>query len=351
MPFVIPTLPDLRRQSRDFIVSKLPGSEVAPPNSRLRVIGDKNAAGAYLNLLYLLWVSQQLMPDTAETEWLDRHANIWLNGRKAATYASGTINVTGTNGTVLPSGTRLAGNGAEYQTTAQITVGTVATPVAVVALTAGAVGNQAADTPLQFTDAVPGIDGGAVVVLLAGGADTENDEDLRARVLDRIRQPPMGGDKNDYVQWALSVPGVTRAWCAPLEMGIGTVTVRFMMDDLRAPTGGFPTVDDVAAVRAYLDTVRPVAVKDFFVSAPIASPINFTISSLTTDNAAVRAAIEASVRKMLLGRAIPGQTIFRSWVDEAISVATGETSHELTFVTTAMASPGHMATFGTISYA
>ena len=84
---------------------------------------------------------------------------------------------------------------------------------------------------------------------LDGGTDEETDEELRARVLRRIRQPPMGGDAYDYVAWALAVPGVTRAWCSPLEMGIGTVTVRFMMDDLRADNDGFPIADDIAVGR------------------------------------------------------------------------------------------------------
>jgi hypothetical protein len=50
-------------------------------------------------------------------------------------------------------------------------------------------------------------------------------------------------------------------------------------------------------------------------------------------------------------RLSPGQTLYRSWVDEAISAAVGEDSHELTFVTTLMPGPGYMARLGTITYA
>ena len=38
----------------------------------------------------------------------------------------------------------------------------------------------------------------------------------------------------------------TRAWCRPLEMGIGTVTVRVMFDELRADDDGFPSYEDLA---------------------------------------------------------------------------------------------------------
>lgn len=165
----------------------------------------------------------------------------------------------------------------------------------------------------------------------------------------------MGGADYDYVAWTKEVPGVTRAWAAPLEMGIGTVTVRFMMDDLRADVDplidGFPLTEDVAIVKSYLDSKRPVAIKDFFVEAPIPQAINLTISGLVTDTSAVRGAIRQSLHDMLDDRAIPGQKVFRSWVDEAISQAVGEDSHELTFTTTNMASNGHLAVLGTITYA
>ena len=42
----------------------------------------------------------------------------------------------------------------------------------------------------------------------------------------------------NYIIWAFSsIPGVTRAWAA-CEIGPGTMTVRFMMDDLRADNRG-----------------------------------------------------------------------------------------------------------------
>ena len=70
---------------------------------------------------------------------------------------------------------------------------------------------------------------------LAAGSDAETDESLRARVLRRIQKPPQGGAGYDYVAWALEVPGVTRAWVYPAEMGLGTVTVRFVRDLEQVP--------------------------------------------------------------------------------------------------------------------
>jgi uncharacterized phage protein gp47/JayE len=183
-----------------------------------------------------------------------------------------------------------------------------------------------------------------------GGTDTETDDQLRGRILKRIQNPPMGGDADDYEQWALAVPGVTRAWCAPLEMGIGTVTIRFMMDQLRASNGGFPLPSDVDTVRAYIDTVRPVAVKDFFVEAPIPYPINLRISYLDLDIASTRAAIEQSLLNEFFIRATPGQFWYRAWSDEGINNAIGVNAYDLVASDVPMPAPGYMAVLGDLTY-
>jgi hypothetical protein len=49
-------------------------------------------------------------------------------------------------------------------------------------------------------------------------------------------------------------------------------------------------------------------------------------------------------------RSKPGQTMHRSWVEEAISRASGEVTHELQFETTPMPAAGYMPVIGTILY-
>ena len=185
---------------------------------------------------------------------------------------------------------------------------------------------------------------------MTGGVDTENDDDLRARILHRIQNPPMGGAVADYVTWALAVPGVTRAWAA-VEQGIGTITVRFLMDELRADDDGWPQPQDVQAVAAYIDKMRPVTVKDCYVLAPIKQFIDVSIANLVPSTMAVAGAIEASIREMLHEMAAPGQTIYAAWVSYAIMNAPGVTSfHLLTTDDYPMPSVGHMAVLGTILY-
>lgn len=351
MPFVLPTLGEIRRITRDNVSAYLPGADAGVPNSNLRAITEADAGNAALLLLYLAQMAREMLPDTAE-DFLDRHADIWLSQpRKAATFAVGTIRLTGLAGIVVPALARFrSAAGVEYQTLADVTLGTGPVDVAAEALTEGTVGNLAQGASLGIVVAQTGLDGVARVAIMTGGTNAESDEDLRARVLDRIKNPPHGGNGNDWRAWALEVPGVTRAWVAPNEMGVGTVSVRVMLDELRADAGGFPTPDDLAAVREHIDPVRPVTVKEWWALSPIAQPHNLKIGNLSAATAATRAAINRELRAAYRERAEPGAVFWRAWADEAISRAIGEEYHTIEATDLVPLSAGHMAVLGTVQY-
>ena len=125
MPWISPTLEQLRATNRSNVQAQLRSGPMIP-NSVLRVMADSNAGLAYLTILYLNWLALQLMPDTAETEWLDRFASIWLTqGRKTATYANAVVTFTGIQYTALAAASLL--NGAvDTSTGANITFATEA---------------------------------------------------------------------------------------------------------------------------------------------------------------------------------------------------------------------------------
>jgi uncharacterized phage protein gp47/JayE len=337
----------------------LPGADATIPNSVLRVMSDAMGALCHLTLQFIDWLSLQLLPDTAEHEWLERHGDIWLvnsdgtTGRKLATLAQGSVTLTGLGGTVVPMSTRLIANtGVEYETRQLTVLQTDAPiPVDVRALDAGFAGNLDPGTIISVSINIPGLDSAATVVAMDGGTDDETDDELRYRVLARIRQPPQGGASHDYVVWALAVPGCTRAWVSPLEMGIGTITVRVLFDDLRADDDGWPHLIDLETVTNYIDTVRPVAVKDFWVLAPIKQRVDVLIRLIDPDNTAIRGAIEANLKDMFFRLASPGQTIFGAWKVQAImNTADVKSVEMLDYSDDVMASPGHMAVLGDIQY-
>ena len=119
----------------------------------------------------------------------------------------------------------------------------------------------------------------------------------------------MGGALHDYEQWAMAVPGVTRAWAAA-EMGPGTITVRFLMDDVYPDNHGLPTAADIVAGQRLHRQKRPVTVKDCYVVAPRPFFYDIAILNLTPDDPTVRADIEASINDMefKMLRSKPGQT-------------------------------------------
>lgn len=358
MPWSTPTLQQVRGLVRDLIHGQLPGSDATIPNSVLRVMADVQAATCFLTLEYVDWLSLQLLPDTATDEWLDRQGDIWLvnadgtTGRKMASEASGLVSFTGQSGSIIPINSQMVAAGNLYQTTAQITVGSGPTTGTVAAITAGTIGNLDPQTTIAFTQTLLGVDQAATVIEMDGGTNPETDDELRARILQRIQNPAMGGDAADYVTWALQVPGVTRAWSYPNEMGIGTMTVRFLMDDLRADNNGWPEPDDILTVTDHIDKMRPVTVKDCWCLAPIQQWLDITIADLNPNTDECKAEIEVAVQSMLFLRAAPGQTIYEAWISAAIMSAPSVISFDLVAPTTdfVMTAPGYMAVLQDIIY-
>ena len=367
MPWETPDLPTVRRRNRDYISSRLKIAMV--PNSITRVVSDAHGGMAHLCLQHQDWLADQLMPDRSETEWLDRHARMWLNnadgtkGRKAPTPASGYAKFTGDEGTVMAVDTELRigtiGTGVLYRTASNAAIGDGPTTVPVIAIDAGSAGNLDPGDSLFIITPIVGVESTATVVEMDGGTDQETDDELRVRVLERIRKPPMGGDADDYVQWALAYPGVTRAWCSPKEMGLGTVTVKFMMDALRASNQGFPELEDVERVQSWIDKLRPVTAIDTFVVSPLREPISFTLVGLEPNDGSTLALIEEAVKEMLLEKAAPAyaldgiaqeaQTIYAAWVSEAVSSVAAVDHFTLVMSDHPMPTKGHLAVLGNIT--
>lgn len=295
------------------------------------------------------YIARQAIPDTAEDDQLQRWANVWGVQRKAAEYAAGNVTLTGTAGATVPLGTVLQRQDGElFATSADVTFSGPTASVAVLAMAAGAAGNTLAGTSVALQQPVAGVQSAAVVAAggIHGGADTEDDDALHARLLDRIRQPPHGGADFDYVKWAREVPGVTRAWVYPREMGAGTVTVRFVRDD---DDDIIPGTAEVAAVYDYIEARRPVTA-ELFVVPPIADPLDLTIQ-LDPDTLAVRAAVQAEVNDLIRREAEPGGTILISRIRESVSTAAGESDNVVTSPTANVThTTGHIAVPGTITF-
>lgn len=327
MPFERPTLADLIAQAQADTEARLPGSDARTRRSNLGVLARVLAGATHGLYGYLDFLARQVFPDTADAEHLDRWGAIWGVTRKAPSFAVGTLDFVGQAGAVIPAGSVLAAGEIEYETDADVTfAGAIASGV-VTALTPGATGNLSTGLTVVFVSPVSGVAASATVAAggLTGGADAESDTALRARLLDRIRQPPQGGAAHDYAAWALEVPDITRAWVYPEELGPGTVTIRVVSDD--AAGGPIPGAPKIAEVQAWIDARRPVTAAPTVV-APVAVPLDLSIQLLPSTQA-IRDAVEAEIADMIRREAVPGGTILLSHLREAISLAAGESDHVL----------------------
>lgn len=329
MTFTRPTLAELIARTEADYESRLPGADARLPASNLNVIARVGSGGLHGLYGFQDWISRQIPFDRADDDVLERWAGIWRIYRKPSAFAVGQLPFTGNDGAVIPAGAEVQrADGASYVTTADATVtGGVATVTATAAI-AGTVGNAAAGTKLRMVSTIGGVSTTLVLGAggMTGGADMEAAADLLARFLARIRRSPHGGAAHDYVQWALEVPGVTRAWVLPSWLGLGTTGVTFVCDD--QTDNIIPNATKVAEVQAHIDAVRPVQ-SETIVFAPTPKPMNPRIPAITPATDATRAAIVAELADLLRREAIPGATILLSHIREAMSLALGEADHIL----------------------
>jgi uncharacterized phage protein gp47/JayE len=212
-------------------------------------------------------------------------------------------------------------------------------------------------TPAGFADTA------TVATPFAGGADAESTTSLRLRTLRAFAEPSFGGNENDWQRAVLAVPGVTRVFSAPATPTPGSVTLYPLFDALhvngipggvnafyRPTTGiGAGDGDQLMVLQAVLGS-RPICAS-VFVTALVPQEINLQISGLLPDTAAIRDSIAGEITRMLFRRASPGLTVSRSWLNEAISRATGEDSHTLVTPAGNVAiASGHIAVLGDVSY-
>lgn len=337
-----PTLPALVQSLREDMLSRVDGDQLRRADAEVYA---RVFAGALHGLYgYADWIARQIIWDTCDDDTLERWASMWLQvPRKPAAAANGTVAFVLATGATVPTGTVLqAFDGVQYTTTAD----SDASSAPVAAVLAGAAGNRAAGQALSLVSPVAGAQTQATASELSGGADIESIDNLRARLIDRVRTPPDGGSATDYEAWALEVPGVTRAWVAPLEQGAGTVVVRFVRDN---DTAIIPDATEVATVLAHINAVRPVTA-ELFVVAPVADPINYQIT-LVPNTLAARMAVEAELRDLHRREAAPGVTLLISHIREAISTASGEADSVLVApAANVVSATGHMPAFGSIAW-
>jgi uncharacterized phage protein gp47/JayE len=323
VPWAIPQPDEIASRAAGVFEEKFLGADARSDNSMMAVIARLTGMSVFDAYLFQARLAQELMVDTA-VDWLDRHALVWGVPRVAAQFARGNVTFAGTDTTVVPGGTTLtAASGASFTTDSAVTLaGGAVAPVT--ASVAGADSNLPAGAVLTLASPIAGLTPQAATVAtggLAGGASIEDPASWKARILSRIRTPPMGGSAADYATWVQQIsPGAFLA-VKPNWVGNGTVGLVVAM-----PGPAVPSAPQLAAIAAYVAPLRPVTAQVVMVAASL-HPVNVSLH-LSPDTTAVRAATLAALALFFSQDAAIGGTIFISRLDDAISSASGEYSHE-----------------------
>jgi len=350
MPFSRPTLPQIIDRVKQDLEAKLTGSSPVLRRSVVAVLARIIAGASHVLHGHLDWLYKQLFPTLADEDNLLQWGSIWAVERKAASFAERDVLFTGAIGAVILPGAELQrSDGIIYAVDVGGTFTGTTLLLKVICETAGSIGNVDTGVLLQFVEPVAGVQNEAPVQASNSidGADQEDIEAYRARVLFRIANTPQGGAAADYIAWALEVAGVTRAFVFPLNTGPGTVGLSFVRDN---DVSIIPDAGEVAEVQAYIDARRPVTV-DFTAFAPTTETVAFDIDLLANDTAEIRAAIEAELTDLFSREASPGGTLLISHIREAISIAAGETDHVLNSPTANVVPTGNaLLVLGTITW-
>ena len=219
----------------------------------------------------------------------------------------------------LLSGTQLVSteNGVTYITLAEVLLNAPVVQANILAVSdqaggggAGAIGNLEAGAIVSFANPLPNVARDAVVdSQVVTGANAEDTEVYRQRIIDRFQKTPQGGAYADYEQWGEEVAGIVNVYPYTSDCP-GQVDV--YVEATPASSGnpdGIPTTAQLEAVLASIEfddaglaSRRPAnALANAF---PIDRlEFNVEVVGLEVDNeASVQASIDTAMTEYFLGR-------------------------------------------------
>lgn len=299
----------------------------------------------FASIAFIISLSQKFMvalfkerfPHLASEEGLLRyHAPVYKVNRAVAAYATGSVTFTGINDSVIPQDSFVVTDeGLRFKTLAQ---GTIAAGQAIVNVQAENVGlayNKAINTSLVLETDIGGVDETATIsTATTGGVDIEGVESWRARILDAAARKSGTGSNSDVKRWISEAVGAVRAQSFGRYPENGKITITHVTLN---PEQIAPSLSDLNTARDYVAArVNDGVIVEILQPAGRAYDLTVRIDPNTAE---VQAAITNSLKEwFMLNSKVSVNTgddddIFTfplSQIREAISIAAGESRHELT---------------------
>lgn len=354
MPWPIPRAQEIFARMAAFLEQKL--SILKPDVDPTAISRSVRSSHGLISLLnrpvaletreihdHIAYFARQYFPDTAEQEYVERHAAIWGIIPRPASFAMGDVIIEGDAGVTLPEGIEFStSKGTIIYTTQSAKIdesGSVR--ISVRSSSSGLVGNLEAGTLLKTVEPFSEIRRALIAAPgLSGGTDAESWQELQQRVLERIRQPPHGGAGFDYIEWLTAKFDVRAVSVIPDWIGRGSVGIVVAMKD--GNSGRTPTEDEIKTMMDYIGEpgsptgVRPVTAH--IVIVPARQRILPLRVRVRPYNVATKKAIKEAWEAFILtvgdknddfNDSPIGATIECSRISEALSSAAGEYAHDL----------------------
>ncbi len=231
---------------------------------------------------------------TAIGEFLDRKVAEQGIYRNAATFAKGTLRITGKPGAVVLQGAKAASDSMLYavdETTEIPDTGVV--DVTATCIMEGSAGNAKVGTITRFPVTLPELSDVTNITAFTGGYDSESDADLLNRYIEKVSRPNVSGNRYHYIGWAKEIAGVGNVTVISLWNGPGTVKV-IITDSDNQPAGD----DLVAAVKEHIEKNRPIGA-DVTVESAEALAINISVKVASNVKDTLQKTIESAIYKYL----------------------------------------------------
>ncbi len=209
-------------------------------------------------------IIEDVFLDSASGINLDKKVKEYGEKRNEALKAIGYLEVTGNTGVIIYRGSQFErDDGVKFESLDDEIISATGKAVIKVSCTiAGTIGNTAADMIFKVDKSLKGISKVINPEKITGGTDREDDETLRARIIEKLRSPITSGNKNHYKYWAKQVEGIKDAKVVPLANGNGTVRVIVLSDESAAVDDGV-----LGLVRRHIEDNRPVGASVEVISA------------------------------------------------------------------------------------
>lgn len=281
------SLQSLIERAKSSLVAEIGHSNPAIDALASAIAGVSYGQYGYQDLLF-----RQLHPETCSEEWLYLHASRHNTPRLLPTFARGKVTFKELGATkVISKGTRLTYGDKEYQT---IKEQYSSDPVDVVALESGTASNLNEGLTLTLTQGLSGIDPNQVISLgIEGGADLEELEHWRARVIVAFEKNELIGKAEDYQIWAVSAHSdVDFAWA------LDNTPKRGMVEVYIGSRENDPTLSDevVSLVQATFENKRLAGCHPYAL-LPQKVPLNIEIQGI--EDQTVRHDVVTALEKLV----------------------------------------------------